>query len=292
MTATTWPRQPSVLTRLWRQPLGRIGLAILVAIALFLLLGPLFYDVDPTRTNTDVILALPSTDHPLGTDRLGRDTFARLMRGGLVSIPAGIAAVGLGAIVGSVIGIASGFVGGWIDNVTMRVIDIMLTFPTLLTAIVMVAILGPSVGSAIIAISVAALPTFARVLRSAALPLRTAAYVDAARVSNTGPLRMLFLHVIPNTFHVLLVLMIIGMGNGIVVLSALSFLGIGVQPPEADWGVMLTEGVQVLTIAPITAIAPALALVVTVVGINFVGEGLAAALDVRSARLETLKRPK
>lgn len=266
------------------QPLTLVGIVLLAVVAVVTVVGPLVYDVSPTRTNPADAYVGPSGAYPLGTDQLGRDILARLLHAGLLSIPAGVLAVGMGAVVGSLVGIASGFVGGIVDTVVMRVVDVLLSFPTLLTAIVVVAILGPSVSSAVIAVSIAALPTYARVMRGAVLPLRTAAFIQAARVSNTPLHRMLRVHVLPNVADVLVVLLVIGMGNGIVVLSALSFLGIGVQPPQADWGVMLTEGVRAIYSAPVAALAPAVMLMLTVLGINFLGEGLGAALRVDTAR--------
>ena len=265
-------------------PMTRVGLVLLGIVALITIVGPLVYDVSPTRTNAMDSYAPPSAAYPLGTDQLGRDTLARLLHAGLLSIPAGLLAEGIGAVIGSLIGVASGFVGGFVDNTIMRVVDVLLSFPTLLTAIVVVAILGPSVTSAIIAVSIAALPSYARVMRGSVLPLRSAAFIQAARVSNTPLYRLLFTHVLPNVADVLIVLLVIGMGNGIVVLSALSFLGIGVQPPQADWGVMLTEGVDAIYIAPVAALAPAVMLMLTVLGINFLGEGLGAGLRVDTAR--------
>ncbi|MET7425750.1 ABC transporter permease [Dactylosporangium sp. NPDC005555] len=276
----------SAARRFLSQRLTRVGLVLLLIVAVVTIVGPLVYGASPTRTHPLDAYAGPSATYPLGTDNLGRDILARLLHAGVLSIPAGLLAVGLGAVAGSLLGIASGFIGRTFDTVVMRVVDVLLSFPTLLTAIVVVAILGPSVTSAVLAVSIAALPSYARVMRGSVLPLRSAAFIQAARVSNTSLPRMLRVHVLPNVADVLIVLLVIGMGNGIVVLSALSFLGIGVQPPEADWGVMLTEGVRAIYTAPVAALAPALMLMLTVLGINFVGEGLGAALrvDVSSRR--------
>ncbi|WP_327010577.1 ABC transporter permease [Dactylosporangium sp. NBC_01737] len=276
----------SAARRFLSQRLTKVGLVLLLIVAVVTVVGPLVYGASPTRTHPMDAYAGPSASYPLGTDNLGRDILARLLHAGVLSIPAGLLAVGLGAAAGSLLGIASGFIGRTFDTVVMRVVDVLLSFPTLLTAIVVVAILGPSVTSAVLAVSIAALPSYARVMRGSVLPLRSAAFIQAARVSNTSLPRMLRVHVLPNVADVLVVLLVIGMGNGIVVLSALSFLGIGVQPPEADWGVMLTEGVRAIYTAPVAALAPALMLMLTVLGINFVGEGLGAALriDVSSRR--------
>lgn len=272
--------------RFLAQPLSRIGLVLLGIVILFTVLGPLVYHGAPNHTNPFDILKGPSRKYPLGTDELGRDTLARLIHAGLLSIPSGMAAVGIGAILGSFTGIVSGFVGGVLDAVVMRVVDVLLSFPTLLTALVVVAILGPGVGSAILAVSIAAFPSYARVLRGSVLSLRTAPFIDAARVSNTPLRRTILRHVLPNVFDVLLVLVVIGIGNGIVILASLSFLGIGIQPPQADWGVMLANGVKNIYSAPVGVLAPALVLIATVLGLNLVGEGLGMALriDTLSAR--------
>jgi peptide/nickel transport system permease protein len=271
-------------TRFLRQPLTRLGLVLLGGVILFTLIGPLVYDGEPNHTNPFATLQHPSHAFPLGTDELGRDVLARLIHAGLLSIPSGMLAVGIGAVVGSLAGIVSGFVGGLLDASLMRVVDVMLSFPTLLTALVVVAILGPGVGPAIAAVSIGAFPSYARVLRGSVLSLRTAAFIDAARVSNTPLRRTILRHVLPNVLDVLLVLTVIGVGNGIVILASLSFLGIGVQPPQADWGVMLANGVKNIYVAPVGVLAPAAALVVTVLGINLTGEGLGAALRVDTLR--------
>jgi ABC-type dipeptide/oligopeptide/nickel transport system permease subunit len=270
--------------RFWRSPLSRTGVVLLTLVVLFTLIGPFVYTASPTLTHAADALQGPSATYPLGTDELGRDILARLIHAGLISIPAGLLAVGIGAIIGSLVGTIAGFVRGTLDSVIMRIVDVMLSFPTMLTSIVVVAILGPSIQTAVLAVSIAAFPSYARVARSAVLPLRNLAFVEAAAVSNTSRLEILFRHVLPNALDVLLVLLVIGIGNGMINLAALSFLGIGVQPPQADWGVMLTQGVRDLYLVPLSAIAPATLLLITVLGINFIGEGLGSALRVDSMR--------
>ncbi|WP_116998971.1 ABC transporter permease [Desertimonas flava] len=269
-----WP----TLRRWLSLPTTRIGLVLLTIVLAISIIGPLVWDLDPLTTDAVNGYASPSGDHPLGTDRLGRDVLARLLAAGTMSIIAGVAAVGIGAIVGIVIGIASGFIGGRFDAVVMRVVDVLLAFPMLLNALVVIAIIGPSMTGAVIAVSVSAIAPYARVLRGTVLPIRTATFVKAARVSNTPLHRMLRVHVLPNVRDVALVLLVIGAGNGIVVLSALSFLGIGTQPPDADWGVLLTEGVRAVYFVPAAAVAPAVMLLITVLGINLIGEGLGTTL--------------
>ncbi len=257
-----------------RQPVAALGIALLLGVAVFTIGGSIFYHGEPFRTSSTHILEGPSWQFPLGTDQLGRDVLARILTAGVLSIPMGIAALGLGAIVGSGVGIVSGFVGGRLDSVVMRGVDVMLSFPSLLIALVVVAILGPSAATSILAVSIAALPSYARVVRATALAIRTAPYIEAARVSSTGTTRLITRHVLRNVMDVVVPLIVIGMGNGMIVLAALSFLGIGVQPPQADWGVMLTDGVRAIYTAPIAALAPAVMLYLTVAGINLTGEAL------------------
>ncbi len=273
----------------WREPVAKVGSLCLLVVVLFSLIGPLLYRASPDQTHPFDLLSGPSAKFPLGTDELGRNILARLLHAGLLSIPSGMLAVGIGAILGSLVGVTCGFVGGLLDNVIMRLVDVMLALPTLLTALVVVAILGPGTRSAIFAVSIAAFPAYARVLRGSALSLRTAQFVDAGRVSNTPLRRMIGRHVIPNVFDVLLVLIVIGIGNGIVILASFSFLGIGTQPPQADWGVMLADGVSNLSIAPLTVIAPAIVLITTVVGINLVGEGYGASRRIDTRRVQYAK---
>jgi peptide/nickel transport system permease protein len=263
-------RRPGLL----QQPAGILGVVLLGSVAAFTILGNVLYDGDPFRTNASAIFASPSARFPLGADQLGRDVLARMLSAGLLSIPMGIAAIGVGAVIGSALGLVSGFVGGLFDTLLMRVVDVMLSFPTLLIALVVVSILGPSVVTSIFAVSLAAVASYARVVRSTALALRSATYIEAARVSSTRTPKLITRHVVRNVLDVVVPLLVIGMGNGMIVLAALSFLGIGVQPPQADWGVMLTDGVRSIYSAPLVALAPAIVLYLTVAGINLTGEAL------------------
>jgi peptide/nickel transport system permease protein len=266
------------------QPVAALGIALLLGVAMFTVFGSIVYHGEPFRTSSEHILEAPSARFPLGTDQLGRDVLARILAAGLLSIPMGIAALGLGAIVGSGVGIVSGFVGGRVDAVVMRGVDVMLSFPSLLIALVVVAILGPSAATSILAVSIAALPSYARVVRSTALAIRTATYIEAARVSSTGTTKLITRHVLRNVMDVVVPLIVIGMGNGMIVLASLSFLGIGVQPPQADWGVMLTDGVHAIYSAPVAALAPAVMLYLTVAGINLTGEALGDRLGAGGRR--------
>jgi len=255
------------------------GGALLGLVVGITVLGSWLYSGDPLTTQPTFILQGPSAEFPLGTDQLGRDVLARVLNAGLISIPAGMLAISCGALIGGLAGLLSGYAGGLVDAVASRAIDVLLSFPALLIALMVVAVLGPDSTSAIVAVSITAIPSNARVARSTVLSLRTAAFVDAARVSRTPTRRIIWRHVLPNVRDSLLPIFVIGMGNGIIVLAALSFLGIGVQPPAADWGVMLTDGVRSLRTAPLVALAPAVMMYGTVLGINLLGEGAGEVLS-------------
>jgi len=262
-----------------RHPTARVGIVLLVFVVGATVFGSLLYSGDPFRTNPTFILQPPSREYLLGTDQLGRDVLARVLHAGLLSIPLGMLAITGGAIVGSTIGLFAGFSGGIVDTVISRIVDVLLSFPGLLIALLVVAILGPDSTSAVLAVSITATPSHARVVRSTVLNMRSAAFIDAARVSNTGTAAMIWRHILPNVRDAILPLFVIAMGNGIIVLAALSFLGIGVQPPEADWGVMLTDGVRSIYTAPLVALAPAVMMYATILGINLAGEGLGEVLS-------------
>ena len=254
-------------------------MALLTAVALFTVAGALLWDGEPFRTNAAAILQPPSAQFPLGTDQLGRDVLARMLSAGLVSIPMGIAAIGVGAVIGSAIGLVSGFVGGRLDCLTMRVVDVDALVPAA----------ARRAGRRFHPRSQLPRPRSSPFpwRRSRAMPAlcapppsrsASAPFIDAAVVSSTQTPRLITRHVTRNVMDVVVPLLVIGMGNGMIVLAALSFLGIGVQPPQADWGVMLTDGVRSIYTAPLVALAPALILYLTVAGINLTGEALGVKL--------------
>lgn len=279
MTVARLSQPSSRIGQLLRHRTVIVGLIMLTTVLGLTVIGSAVYPGDPITTHPLTILQGPSAEYPLGTDQLGRDVLARVLHAGLLSIPLGMLAITGGAIVGSTIGLVAGFLGGVTDSVISRIVDVLLSFPGLLIALLVVAILGPDSTSAVLAVSITATPSHARVARSTVLNLRSASYVEAARVSNTRTPAMLWRHILPNVRDALIPIFVIGMGNGIIVLAALSFLGIGVQPPAADWGVMLTDGVRSIRTAPLVALAPAVMMYATVLGINLLGEGLGEVLS-------------
>jgi peptide/nickel transport system permease protein len=231
------------------------------------------------------LLAGPTLAHPFGTDDLGRDILSRVIHGASVSVVVGLIAVGTAAAVGIPIGLLAGYRGGLTDTVLMRVLDGLMAFPAILLAIGIMAVLGPSLQNAMIAIGVIYVPPFARIVRASVLSLRECLFVDAARGLGAGPGRVVLRHVLPNCLSPVIVQASLGMGYAILVEAALSFLGLGVQPPQASWGSMLAEGRSFLDRAPWFATFPGLAIFVTVLGLNTVGDRLREALDPRLRHL-------
>jgi peptide/nickel transport system permease protein len=232
--------------------------------------------VDPARR-----FQPPGPGHPFGTDILGRDMYTRMLFGGRLSLVTGIISVTFALALGVPMGVLSGFYGGLTDRLVMRLVDLMLTFPGILLALVIVAVLGPSLLNAMIAVGISASPTYARVVRSTALSAKTEAYIEAARALGCSNLRIIVRHILPNTIAPLIVLSTLGVAGAIIAAAALSFLGLGAQPPQPEWGALLSEGRSYLRAAWWMTAFPGLAIMVTVLAINLLGDGLRDALDPR-----------
>jgi peptide/nickel transport system permease protein len=263
---------------------ARIGFVVLVIVVLASVLAPWIAPFPQERTDLVNRFAGPSGDHWLGTDELGRDLLSRLMYGGRVSLTVSLSAVALASVVGILLG---GLAAVWhraFQSVILRLADIMLGFPEILMAIVIMAILGPSVLNVILAVGIAYSPRFIRLTWSSLLVVREQTYVEAARCAGGSTLRILFRHMLPNILPILLVQITLSLGNVILVESALSFLGLGVQPPQASWGSMINSAQLYLSQSPYPVIFPGLAILLTVLGLNFVGDSLAEGLDPRLRR--------
>jgi len=268
-----------LLVRFRRNRAAVVGLALLVLFFLLALAAPLVSPYDPLQNRLVDALQDPSAAHPLGTDHLGRDTLARILYGGRYSLLIGFLAVGLGLIVGVPLGAISGFYGGWVDLVVQRVVDILLSFPGILLALSLVAILGIGLENVIIAVGLGAVPAFVRLVRASTLSIREMAYVEAARcLGATGPL-MIWRHVLPNAMAPVIVQATLGLGSTLLTAAGLGFLGLGVQQPTPEWGSMLGEGRQYILSSPNMATFPGLAIFMTVLGFNLAGDGLRDALD-------------
>ena len=246
--------------------------------------APIIAPFNPTRVNPIDALQPPSAWYWMGTDAFGRDTLSRVIWGSQTSVQIGFVAVTISVVGGAILGLFSGYHRGWIDLLVMRLTDVMLAFPGILLALVIIAVLGRNLTSAMIAVGISAMPAYIRVVRSSVLSVRGNEYVIAAQVIGCGSNRILLRHILPNVIAPVIVLATLGIPSAIIAGASLSFLGLGVQPPTADWGEMLSSGRNQFALAPWLSIFPGLAIVITVLSINLFGDGLRDALDPRQQR--------
>ncbi len=287
MTAATpdvWKAMPQrrrlVLPARWRNPLGLVGAGIVAGVIFTAFVGPLLWTVDPDDPASDRLLG-PSWAHPMGTDEIGRDTFARIIHGAQVSLQVGVVAISIAFVLGTLIGLLSGYFGRWPDLLLMRVVDIMFAFPGLVLALVIVGLLGPTRRNAMIAIGIIITPAFARVVRASVLEVMGFPFVESARSLGAGDVRIMFRHVIPNIVAPLIVLTTVYFSVAILAEASLSFLGLGTQPPEAAWGNMLSTAKTYIDASVWLSVWPGAAIMITVLGFNFLGDGLRDILDPR-----------
>ncbi len=273
-------RAPTVWRRMRKSWQVRIGAAILGVLILVAVLAPFITAYDPARPNIPERMVLPSRDHFFGTDNLGRDIFSRVVFGSRVSLRIGFISVGIALTWGVVLGLLAGYFPR-LDNAVMRTMDVLLAFPGLLLAIAILGALGPSLTNAMIAVGIAATPSFVRITRSAVLRVRLREYVEASRAIGASDGRIIVRHVLPNVSSEIIVTTTLSMASAILAASVLSFLGLGAQPPTPEWGAMVFVAKDFLNIAPHIALFPVLAIFVTVLGFNFLGDGLRDALDPR-----------
>jgi peptide/nickel transport system permease protein len=282
MTATTETQTASKARRpRWRLSL-RAGLATFALLLVTAAFAPLIAPHDPMEQNLAEDLRRPSLEHPLGQDKLGRDQLSRMLYGARVSLQVGTITVAVSVAIGVLLGAAAGYFGAAVDFWIMRIVDVLLAFPGILLAIAMSAVLGPSIGNVIIALSLMGWTGYARLVRGEVLSLRRREHVEAAVALGARSRRVLARHVLPLVAGPLAVQATFGMAGAIVAEASLSFLGLGVQPPTPSWGAMVNEGRQFLLIAPHLTLYPGLAILATVLGLNFLGDGLRDWLDVRS----------
>jgi peptide/nickel transport system permease protein len=258
-----------------------IGLVVLVAILMLAAIGPRLTAFDPFAVETAQQVRPPSFEHPFGTDQFGRDVATRVVHGAPLSLQVGLIAVGLAASLGVVFGLPAGYFGGWLDMLVMRCVDVLLAFPSILLALGIVSLLGPSLTNAMIAVGISALPVYVRMARASALAAREQPYVEAARVIGCRHTRIMLRYVLPNTLTPLIILATLGVAGAILTGAALSFLGLGAQPPTPEWGAMLTEGRTFMRVAWWLTTFPGAAIMLTVLAINLVGDGLRDTLDPR-----------
>jgi peptide/nickel transport system permease protein len=275
-------RRRLLVRRFLRRPFAVAGLVVALAFVLMAIFAPLIAPYDPNATDFDAILQKPSWEHLLGTDELGRDVLSRIVYGARASIQAGVFATLLAVVVAVPIGLAAGYYRGWIDPVISRLTDVLLAFPFLILAVGLAAILGPSLLNATIALGLAALPGLVRVARGEALALREEDYVRAAVANGAGDTRILGRHIVPNMTGTLIVQATVTIPAAIIGEAALSFLGLGVQPPTPSWGVMLADAQSYLTEAPRLALFPGLAIFFCSLSFNLLGDGLRDVLDPKT----------
>ncbi|HEX9984779.1 MAG TPA: nickel transporter permease [Thermoanaerobaculia bacterium] len=265
--------------RLLRNFAFTAGLILTVVLILCALAAPLLAPHDPISQETSRRLETPSKEHPLGLDDLGRDVLSRIIWGARVSLRVGFSVVLITSLVGVTLGAISGYFGGWVDLAIMRVCDILLAFPGILLAIAMVAVLGPSLNNVVIALAIIGWVSYARLVRGQVLKVREMEFVTAAKALGARSPRVILRHVLPNVINPVIVMATLGLAGAILAEASLSFLGLGVQPPTPSWGAMLTAGRRYLGLANHLAIFPGAAIMLAVMGLNFLGDGLIDALD-------------
>ncbi len=268
-----------LLKDLLRNRTAAVGLFLVFAIAVVALFGPSFAPYNPLLPAPLDRLRGPSLNHLFGTDSLGRDIFSRVIYGSRLSLLIGVISVTISLVPGTFLGLVAGYFGGPLDTTVMRVMDVLLAFPAVLLAIFITAILGPSLPNTMIAVGIVYVPHYARIVRSSVLSLKEQLFVQAVRHLGGSHRRVLFGHILPNTLPPIIVYATLGMGTAVLQAAALGFLGLGAQPPQPEWGAMLSEGRQYIQIAPHVAAFPGLAILLLVLGFNLFGDGLRDVLD-------------
>ena len=275
-------RRHVVLRRLWRDKLGTAAGVVFLLIVLATITAPIVAPTDPDKVGLSSRFAgVGSPGYPLGADAFGRDLLSRIIWGGRASLMVGLTATLIATSIGITLGMASGYFGGWLDTLTMRVTDVLLAFPYILLAIVIVAGLGPGLFNAMLAVAISGIPFYIRLMRGMVLSMRQQQYVEAATAMGAGHGRILRLAILPSILPYIIVSFSINVGWLILEAAGLSFLGLGAQPPTSEWGAMLAEARDYVTVAPHAAIVPGLAIFLVVICLNLFGDALRDALDVR-----------
>ncbi|MFO1139307.1 MAG: ABC transporter permease subunit [Paracoccus sp. (in: a-proteobacteria)] len=288
MTTTTAPAQPAEkmrkpLAEFWRrfrkQKVALVALFVITLLVLMAVFAPFVAPYDMAAPDYNAVLEGPSAAHWAGTDAYGRDIFSRIIWGSRISLAVGFLSVTLGALGGVTLGIVSGYFGGWVDSVIMRFCDLLLAFPGILLAIAVIAVLGPGITNVIYAVAIFSIPVFARLARGTTLQLKRTVYVDASRAIGVGPWTIMLRHILPGTLPNVIVYFSMRIGTSILTAAALSFIGLGAQPPSPEWGAMLADGRTYMGVADHLTLFPGIAIFVTVLAFNLFGDGLRDALD-------------
>ena len=271
----------TIFRRFLRRKVSVAGAVVLIFFFLVAIAGPMLCSQDPLEQDLVNKYQDPSVEHWFGTDYLGRDTFTRMVYGARISLTLSFTGVFSGCAVGVLMGVCAGYFGGWVDTVISRVIDILLAFPSLLLAITVVAILGNGTQNTAIAIAIFSVPSIARMVRGIVMANKGAEYIQACQVMGASHSRIIFTHIIPNAVSQIIVNITLNLGTAILTASSLSFLGLGVQPPDPEWGAMLSTGRDVIRAYPLAVFIPGIAVTLVVMSFSLVGDGLRDALDPR-----------
>ena len=267
-------------TYLRHNKIASLWIVILAAIWLVALFAPLVATHEPLKQSAD-LLQPPSASHWMGTDEFGRDLFSRIVYGGRISLSVGIIAVAIAVLVGSTLGLLSGYVGGLIDTAIMRFIDGLMAFPSIILAILIMAVLGPSLVNLMIAVGISAVPWYARTVRGSTLQVKQTQYVESSQAVGAGTLRIIWRHILPNVAAPIIVLGTLGMATSILAIAGLSFLGLGARPPSPEWGAMLSSARTYMGRASWYATFPGVAIMISVLAMNIIGDALRDILDPR-----------
>ena len=271
-----------VIRQLQRSRAAMVGGIVLVLIVLTAFFAPMIAPEDPIQQNYTQVLLAPSSSHVFGTDQFGRDVLSRVVIGSRQSLAVAAIAIAIAASFGTILGLLSGFFGGWVDTIIQRLIDVQLAFPGILFAMAVVAVLGPGLRNAMIAVGISLIPNYARMVRGSVLSQKEHVFVEAARACGAGNARIVFRHILPNIFGPIMVLSTISIAWAILIGSSLSFLGLGAQLPNPEWGLDLAMARDYLREAWWMSTFPGIAIMATVVSVNLIGEGLRDALDPRT----------
>jgi peptide/nickel transport system permease protein len=274
--------QRHIIKKALSNPLAMAGFIIIATVLLLALLAPIIAPYDPDDINVKAILLAPSAEHWMGTDGLGRDVFSRMLHGGRISLLVGLVAVGISTAIGILLGAIAGYYRGWVDTFIMRLVDVMLSIPSFFLILAVIAFLTPSIINIMIVIGLTSWMGVTRLVRAEFLSLSDREFVMASRTLGAKDARLIFKHLLPNSLTPIIVSAVLGIASAVLMESGLSFLGLGVQAPQASWGNILTDGKEYIQFAWWLSLFPGLAILLTVLGYNLLGEGLRDALDPRS----------
>jgi peptide/nickel transport system permease protein len=286
-TCTTWRdaeliMHNNLLSRILANPLAKSGFIIIAIVFALAMLAPWISPYDPNAINVKAILFAPSWQHWMGTDGLGRDVLSRMLHGGRISLLVGLVAVGISTAIGVLLGALAGYYRGWVDTVIMRIVDIMLSIPSFFLILAVIAFLTPSIINIMIVIGLTSWMGVTRLVRAEFMSLSQREFIQASKTLGAKDVRLIFTHLLPNSLTPIIVSAVLGIASAVLMESGLSFLGLGVQAPQSSWGNILTDGKEYIQFAWWLSVYPGMAILITVLGYNLLGEGLRDALDPRS----------